>query len=102
MSIFDRFREEGKKVEKVKIRKPFKQGLIYQNNYRKRMKKNRLSGQHRKMMIYPLVMRDAMESLLKEKWVKDLDISSQTAMFVYAIQEGFINGKFKKEEWKNN
>ena len=97
MSVFDRFREQGKKVERVKIRKPYKRGLVYSNNYRKRMMKNRLSGQHRKLLVYPLEVCNKMKELLKEKWVQDLGITTETAMFVYAIEEGFINQKFKNE-----
>ena len=105
--IFKKFRQIGEEIERVKevTRKDYKRkkkyNLIYNSDYRKRIVTDRRNGMHRKMLIYPLEMNKAMKELLKEKWVMDLDITSEKAMFVYAIQRGFIDGEFntnKKDE----
>lgn len=105
--IFKKFKIVGEEVERVKkvTKKDYKRkkkyNLKYCNDYRKRIVKDKENGLHRKMLIYPLEMNKAMKELLKEKWVQDLDITSETAMFVYAIQKGFIEGQFntdKKDE----
>jgi len=102
---FDAFRKRKEEFEdfvpeskrKTAYRGYSKKNIPYQNNYRKRRKKEKMHGKFRKMLVYRKGLNEALKRRLEEDWVKELGITSITGMFLYAVKEGFINEGFKND-----
>lgn len=106
IDYFSKFRQRAIGLEEVKTKTQKRSGrrkgvrvkLKWENNYRKRVKHDKkVKGLHHKLLKYPKDLNASLSDMLELQWVKDLGINTMNDMFIFAVREGFIYEKFKKD-----